>query len=112
MNLETLLHEMTASWQYLARSGNNPEYVVFPKRGGLLPFGVTSNGDILFWKTVGSPDAWTVVIEETSSRTVEYFSTGLAEFLLSVFTGAVRPEALDGLVPTPRPRFVQAKAPA
>jgi hypothetical protein len=36
----------------------------WPETGGLLPFGSTSNGDVLYWRTRGAPAEWTVVIQQ------------------------------------------------
>src|SRR5579872_4898090 len=37
-------------------------YDFYPEQGGPFPFGVTDNGDVLYWKTEGEPDRWPVVI--------------------------------------------------
>lgn len=53
----------------------------WPEAGGLLPFGSTSNGDVLYWRTRGAPAAWTVVIQERGGDM--FFDSGcnLATFL-------------------------------
>jgi len=45
-----VLQELASEW------GEELPYSLFPARGGLLPFGATDNGDILYWLTSGSPD--------------------------------------------------------
>ncbi|MGW6449921.1 hypothetical protein [Lentzea sp. NPDC055074] len=39
-------------------------YALFPEPGGLLPWGITDNGDDLFWSTEGDPDDWRVVVSD------------------------------------------------
>ncbi|GGE27443.1 hypothetical protein GCM10011571_32090 [Marinithermofilum abyssi] len=34
------------------------KHEVYPNKNGLLPWGITDNGDELFWLTDGTPDHW------------------------------------------------------
>ena len=56
----------------------------FPADGGILPFGKTDNGDVLFWVTVGQPDTWSVAVNASRSPEWEVFSCGMVEFLSNV----------------------------
>jgi hypothetical protein len=76
----------------------------WPEKGGLLPFGMTNNGDFLFWRTNGPPDQWTIVINRRShsDRLIE-FDMNLVEFL----TRFVRKEFDDLKLSPFEPVFVQ-----
>ena len=51
------------------------KFPLYPKQEGFFPFGRTDNGDVLFWKTRGDPEEWTVVI--ASAREQVHDDTGL-----------------------------------
>ncbi|HCM9714774.1 TPA: SMI1/KNR4 family protein [Enterobacter kobei] len=58
-------------------------YQLYPNGNGLIPLGVTDNGDYLFW-VVNSKDnseLWTVAIIAARTPEVEYFHSGLTDFL-------------------------------
>jgi hypothetical protein len=61
-------------------------YRLFPELGGLLPFGYTANGDLLFWKTLGSAERWTIVVNGTRSDDYEEFRTNLVDFLAGILS--------------------------
>src|SRR5947209_4673448 len=44
-----------------------PFIPLFPNSSGVLPFGITDNGDLLFWETNGDPDNWAVGVFEARS---------------------------------------------
>jgi hypothetical protein len=57
-------------------------YPLYPKRGGLLPFGTTENSSCLNWLTDGPPDEWELVVWDPDS--LAFSNTcyrSLAEFL-------------------------------
>lgn len=59
-------------------------YRLFPEAGGILPFAVTDNGDVLYWKTCGEPNYWPVVINEARSPEWESFDMPMTKFLLEI----------------------------
>lgn len=71
-------------------------YPLYPKSGGLLPWGLTDNGNALYWLTVGDPGAWPVVINESRGPEFEQHNTSLTEFLVGVITGAIVSELFPG----------------
>lgn len=81
------------------------KYAIFPEPGGLLPFGGTDNGDVLFWKTSGKPEAWSVVINESRAPEYEEFSSCMTDFLVGVLTRTVRSSILPQAFPNPNPAF-------
>ena len=40
----------------------HPPFPAFPAPGGLLPWGRDENAGLLCWRTLGPPEAWTVVL--------------------------------------------------
>src|SRR5262245_21158904 len=46
---------------FVRRREQHPPFDAFPAPGGLLAFGQTDNGDVLYWRTEGAPSQWTVL---------------------------------------------------
>jgi hypothetical protein len=42
------------------------DWILFPQKNGLLPWGKTGNGDLLFWTTSGTPDHWGIAVSDGS----------------------------------------------
>jgi hypothetical protein len=60
------------------------EWKFYPEAGGLIPFGKTGNGDILFWLAGGAPDQWRIAIsngEPSLAKSSDTLSTFLANAL-------------------------------
>lgn len=68
---------------------DEPPYPLFPEPGGLLPFGATIAGDVLFWKTEGTPAAWTIVIHRVRSTEYEEHPFTITEFLNRLMRGDI-----------------------
>jgi hypothetical protein len=66
--------------------GEEVPYKLFPEDGGLLPFAATDNGDVLYWKTSGSPDDWTNVVNESRGPDYEEHQVGVVNFLYGILT--------------------------
>lgn len=69
-------------------------YPIYPEEGGLLAWGVTDNGDVIYWRTVGDPNSWTIVVNESRSDWYEEFPFGMVEFVVKVITGELVSEIL------------------
>jgi hypothetical protein len=87
-----------------------PQYYedeVYPAPGGLLPFGITDNGEILYWKTSGIPENWTIVVYESRGPKHFCYDGGMEEFLSCMLTGAITcdvlPRSLIKATPTFKP---------
>lgn len=79
---------------------------LFPELGGLLPFGTTANGDILYWQTAGEPERWTVVVNASRSADFEELEMNMSTFLGAVLSGQLRCKAFPDDFPTEDPRFI------
>ncbi len=82
--------------------GEFPEAVPFPllyEPGGLLPWGVSIDGDVYCWLTTGLEGAWKTVVICRHSQ-AEQFSCSMTDFLAGAITGAVESYSiLEDFVP-------------
>lgn len=67
---------------------------LFPEPGGLLPFGYSSRGDYLTWKTVSQPDDWIICqISTYDDSGYHLYARPFKEFLIGFLSRQFR---LDG----------------
>lgn len=78
----------------------------FPEPGGLLPFGRTDNGDDLYWRTIGRPDDWPIVIFGARERDHQQIDRNTTGLLLALLTGEVDVTVLPSSFPKPSAQFV------
>lgn len=64
-----------------------PPFPLHPESPGLLPWGVTDNGEELFWHTVGVSEHWPVVVYSGRQEKYETFPMSMSRFLAAVLTG-------------------------
>lgn len=99
MNLSWMARDIPAGLRELGY----PEAMFWPAPGGLIPFGHTDYVDFLFWRPVGAPDSWEVVIWGRSLQEFETVGCGLTDFLAGLATGRLQtrnlPSDLDSCVP-------------
>jgi hypothetical protein len=69
-----------------AKHKNEVPYDLFPAKGGLLPFALTDNGDVLYWKTDGEPASWSVAVNASRDPECEEFRTDMTDFLADIIT--------------------------
>ena len=67
---------------------------VYPTPCGILPFAITENGEVLYWRTVGNPEQWTVTVYESRGPKKFDFNGGVTEFLVAVLTGEIECDVL------------------
>jgi SMI1-KNR4 cell-wall len=94
---------------YAASKKSFPEHYahdIYPTSGGLLPFGATDNGEILYWNTTGNPNHWSVVAYE--SRGPKHFTFGgnMTEFLTRLLEKTIECSVLPRSFPSAAPVFV------
>jgi hypothetical protein len=80
-------------------------YALFPEPSGLLPWGITDNGDVLYWLTAGDPDQWTVVINESRGPLIDEYAMSITTFLATFLTGQLESEVFPDDVPDPDALF-------
>lgn len=68
------------------------KYQLYPKDNGLIPVGVTDNGDYIFLvvNSKGNSDLWGTAIIPSRSPEVEYSDNGLTTFLESLLANRVK----------------------
>lgn len=72
-------------------------YPLYFEPGGLLPWGLSIDGDIYCWLTKGnSPDLWDVVVVPRQGINLELFEMTMAKFL----AGALRSQIDSEAIPT------------
>jgi SMI1-KNR4 cell-wall len=64
-------------------------YPLFPEADGLLPWGDTINGDVLFWQTHGAPDSWNIVVGNLRDDVYERFEGPMTQFLTRVLSSTL-----------------------
>jgi hypothetical protein len=78
-----------------ARHGESEcPYPLYPEEGGLLPWGITDNGDVLFWQTLGDPDEWSIVVNEGRRPIFEEFACSVTTFLVRVLNREIASKIL------------------
>jgi hypothetical protein len=78
---------------------------LFPAVGGLLPFGATANGDVLFWETAGEPRNWTVIVSDARAPEYEHFRSNMTDFLHDILSRKEVCRIFPGSFPGPHPVF-------
>ena len=74
---------------------NDFPFLSYPKKEGLLPFGVTDNGDNFYWLyTSENPDSWKIIIYKDRSEEYLEYNLSLTEFLVSFLKGQVQCDIL------------------
>ena len=64
LNLFEQVERQLSALRAVIAEGEKCPYELFPASGGLLPFGLTDNGDVLHWLTLGSANNWVVVVND------------------------------------------------
>ena len=80
-------------------------YALFPEPEGLLPWGITDNGDGLYWHTAGEPEQWTVVVNAGRDPECEEFPLGATGFLAAILRQSIKSDVLPSDFPPRSPRF-------
>lgn len=101
LNLEKQIENQARVLAELQLYGESIPYRLFPERGGVLPFGITDNGDVLFWLTAGAPDDWVVVVNEARAPNWELYNFSMSGFLAAV----LQRQVLCGIFPKDFPGF-------
>ncbi len=91
-NLDLLKQVEVINNAYLEMKEEFPEdytFDVFPEKGGLLPFGGTENGDVLYWLTSDNNTPWLIVVyDNRHSEYIEY-SKSIIDFLYELSTKGI-----------------------
>lgn len=94
---------------YQISKNNFPEYYthnIYPSVRGLLPWGLTDNGDELYWLTEGKPDEWKIVVYETRASEYHIYPLSMVEFLYKTITKELVCEAFPDDFPSDKVSFI------
>ncbi|WP_231039844.1 SMI1/KNR4 family protein [Proteus alimentorum] len=88
----------------------DPDYypfVLYPKCNGLLPIGVTDNGDTLFWVVLSeNSELWTMAIIPSRGSEVEFITENLTGFLEGVLSKRIHCQSFPEGFPSENITFV------
>ncbi|WP_082416244.1 SMI1/KNR4 family protein [Pseudomonas sp. NBRC 111127] len=78
------------------------KYLIYPASGGLIPVGVTDNGDYIFWTVDSIEDSgsWGTAIVASRSPDVECFQSDLTTTLAGILSGGVKPSSFPDSFPS------------
>lgn len=62
---------------------------LFPEEGGLLPWGVTDNGDVLNWITSNNPEEWSVLVYDGGTGESYEYKNSFTEFIFEILSGNI-----------------------
>lgn len=94
LNLERALQSYLGALRAIRLQ--DPDSLPFPVRpepGGLLPWAITDNGDVLCWLTKGTPESWATVIVALRGPRHEILEMS-AERIVRAFVSATLPSAI------------------
>ncbi|HKP51973.1 MAG TPA: SMI1/KNR4 family protein [Chloroflexia bacterium] len=95
LNLLIQAREVLDIWRETrSMFGEECPYPLYPEPNGLLPWGHVDTGAELFWQTSGSPDQWSVVVNESRGPEFQKFEESMSGFLTSLFAGRLKSAVL------------------
>jgi SMI1-KNR4 cell-wall len=100
---------LDAQRRFHAESGIEPPFAFHPDPDGIFPWGITDNGDVLYWLCKGSPSSWNIVICDSRSFRWRTFDLILVHFLTSVLTKRLIVDVFPDDFPSDQPRFMPAQ---
>lgn len=110
LNLIEAQAKYVEAQEIAARYGDSPKYQPHPAPSGVLPWGHSSQGDQLLWRTKGKPESWTVVVENPRAAIrYEEHRCGLVAFLHGVISGRIKTDIFPEGFPDPSPVYKPAR---
>lgn len=110
LDLVRQAEEQTWALRELAEAGEEIPYQPSIAHGGLLPWGLTDNGDVCYW-VLGTPEPLapvSVAVNESRGPEWHRFDGDLTDFLVGFLTGRERVSVFPADVPSARPGFNRA----
>lgn len=80
-------------------------YLIHPDAGGLLPWGVTDNGDVLYWLCAGSPSHWSIVVNESRGPRWREYKLSTTGFLAGLVAREIIVDIFPDDFPSDPPSF-------
>lgn len=82
-------------------------YPLYPKPNGLLPCGVSDNGDVIFWLCSGHPSEWSLVLNEGRGPRWRDYKLSLTDFLIQLISRTLIVDIFPNDFPSKEPAFFQ-----
>ncbi len=82
-----------------------PPYPKWPSAGEILPWGVTDNGDELYWRIRGAPNDWSIYVTDSDWAICEDADGPMSSFLVRLLTRELRLDAFSIEFPRDQPYF-------
>ncbi|WP_041741179.1 SMI1/KNR4 family protein [Collimonas fungivorans] len=105
LNLEQQLKTQTDVLKDLRNYGEDVPYRCFPQAGGIFPFALSDNGDVLHWLTNGLPAERTVVVNEARGPEWQHFDLSMADFVTGVLAKKFSCQIFPSNFPEQFPNF-------
>jgi len=99
---------LDAQRQFSAESGVETPYALHPEANGLFPWGVTDNGDVLYWLCKGFLTTGTIVVCDSRASRWREFPLSTSEFLAALVTKELVVDVFPDDFPSESPEFVPA----
>ena len=97
---------LDAQRQFSAETGTETPYPLHPDASGLFPWGVTDNGDVLYWLCQGSPSNWLIVVHESRGPRWREYKLLTCQFLVALLTRELVVDVFPEDFPSEPPEFV------
>jgi hypothetical protein len=81
-------------------------YDVYPEVGGLLPWALTDNGDVLYWITKGEHESWQIVVFESRSTLCTSYNKSMTEFIYEIVSHNLKCTIFPDDFPSDTPEFI------
>jgi hypothetical protein len=85
--------------------GLEASMILFPEPSGLLPIGITDNGDVIVWQTKETPEDWIVGVLPSRNSPVLLFERNLTGFISGLLERAIVCQVFPHDFPSDEPRF-------
>ena len=105
LNFGYFLNSQMVVLKELLDNGESIPFRLFPDPEGIVPWGTTENGDVLYWHTAELQNDWAVVVNESRGDSWESFMMPTTEFLLGIMTKKIRATIFPDDFPSEDPIF-------
>lgn len=70
------------------------QFSIYPSKGGLYPWAMTSSGEKIYWETLDIPDEWPIIAYSTRGPEFERWKLPVSEFLYKWISGTLDSKVL------------------
>ncbi len=96
--------------QFSLESGREMPYALYPDTNGLFPWGVTDNGDVLYWLCKGSPSLWVIVICDSRASQWREYTLSTCQFFAAIVARELIVDVFPEDFPSESPEFVRVRS--